>query len=208
MNLSNFDNNRVHFIEWNDELLNTLSRLHPGSRTMFKERNRRWAKKDAEFNTCVDVKSDIEEIPEDVFELPDSTIEQINEDLYFVLVEKTTGESAAKVKSVMEGEGIHAYFKIFWWFVKTSGVAVQDLSRKFMHPKPTTKEDNMMTYLEAWESDIKILETRGGDFIMNFHMKLIALEVMLEKFPQVYEAIERTAPIVVSDDKGEWEYNT
>ena len=74
---------------------------------------------------------DIDEIEDYLFDIGESTIEQINEDLYFILVEKT-GESATKVKSVMKGEGIHAYFKIYWWFVKTAGIC---------NPR-TFKEDN------------------------------------------------------------------
>ena len=68
MNLSTFNNNRDHFIEWNDKLLNVMSRLHSGSRAMFKECNRRWSKKDVEFNFCTDVKRDIDQIDEDAFD--------------------------------------------------------------------------------------------------------------------------------------------
>ena len=68
-------------------------------------------------------------------------VNQINNDLYYVLVEKTTGEAASKVKSVDEGMGFWAYFAIYWWFVKTSGVAIQERSRKAMQPEPISKEE-------------------------------------------------------------------
>ena len=75
-----------------------------------------------------------------------------------MLVDKTDGDQGAKVKSVEVGDGVHAYFKIYWWFVKTSGIAVQDRLRKVMYPEPISKEDKMNESIEAWESDMEILE--------------------------------------------------
>ncbi len=78
-------------------------------------------------------------------------VEKLNQYLHFILIEKTTGEAAAKIKSVEEGEGLHAYFKVYWWFVKTAGIAIQERSRKVMQPEPITKEEKMtmslMNYL-------------------------------------------------------------
>ena len=70
-------------------------------------------------------------------------------------MEKTSGESGLKVKSVDIDEGLHAYFKIYWWFVRTSGIAIQELSRKVMHPEAIVKEEKMMDHIEAWEADLK-----------------------------------------------------
>ena len=85
-------------------------------------------------------------------------MEELNGDLYYVLVEKTTGESATKIKHIEVGEGFMAYFSIYWWFVKTSGAAVQERSRKAMQPEPISKEEQMMESIEAWEEDLKVVE--------------------------------------------------
>ena len=105
-------------------------------------------------------------------------VNDLEQDLYYVLVEKTSGESAIKVKSVEEGKGIHAYFKIYWWFVKTSGIAIHDRSRKAMLPEAISKEENISTQLEAWEADNKVLQAQGKHYELNDHMKMIALEIM------------------------------
>ena len=81
----------------------------------------------------------------------DLDMDKLNADLYYILVEKTTGESINKVKSVKEGCGLLAYFKIYWWFVKTSGIAIQDRSRKTMYPGQIVKEEKMAEAIEEWE---------------------------------------------------------
>ena len=40
-------------------------------------------------------------------------VAQFNEDIYYVLVEKTSGEAVAKVKSVEPGQGMLAYYRIY-----------------------------------------------------------------------------------------------
>ena len=115
----------------------------------------------------------------------------MNNDLYYVLVEKSTGESALKVKSVADGEGLQAYFSIYWWFVKTSGIAIQERSRKAMQPEPVSKEEKMIENIEAWEEDVKVVEMQGEGYKIPENVKLVALEILFSKFSNLYEAIER-----------------
>ena len=106
-----------------------------------------------------------EEIPDRIeYNSDDAKIKTFNNDLYYVLVEKSTGESALKVKSVAEGEGLQAYFSIYWWFVKTSGIAIQERSRKAMQPEPISKEEKMMENIEALEEDVKVVEMQGEGY--------------------------------------------
>ncbi len=58
-----------------------------------------------------------------------------------MLIEKTTGEAASRVKTVEEGQGLHAYFQVYWWFVKTDGIAIQERSKQIMQPEPVAKEE-------------------------------------------------------------------
>ena len=59
--------------------------------------------------------------------------------MYYVLVETTEGETAAKAKSVEPGIGLMAHHRIYWWFAKNSGVALQVHTRKVTHPEPIVK---------------------------------------------------------------------
>ena len=119
-------------------------------------------------------------------------VDEVNTDLYYVLVEKTSGESSLKVKAVEEGEGFMAYFAIYWWFVKTSGAAIQERSRKAMQPEPISKEEKMMENIEAWEEDIKVVELQGEGYKIPENVKLVALEILFTKFSGLHESIERS----------------
>ena len=196
--LKMFDCDREKFVEWNDKLLNALSRIHPHARTMLKGMNKRWMSYDSEKKSQEEIFDDLrnwseitagDDRPhERAYDNTDKNA--LNEDLYYVLVEKTTGEAAIKVKAVDEGQGLLAYFKIYWWFVKTSGIAIQDRSRKVMQPEVIQSEAKMMDGIEAWEADFKVLEAQRTGFTMNDQMKLIALDIMFSKFSSVFERIE------------------
>ena len=48
------------------------------------------------------------------------------EDLYYVLIEKTKGEAALRVQSGNPGEGLQAYMKVYLWFAGTTGLALSE----------------------------------------------------------------------------------
>ena len=104
----------------------------------------------------------------------------MSEDLYYILVEKTEGEAATKVKSVETGKGLLAYHRIYWWYVKTSGIALQDRSRTTMYPVSIAKIEKLMEGLEDWESNLKILDQHGSAYQLKAQAKLNALEVLMK----------------------------
>ena len=193
--LRNFNNSREDFIGWNDKLINALSRILKGSREVLKHMNSTWAKMTTE--------SDVEKL-DNQFQLAliaegnkgnpsDSyaSYKMVDEDLYYILVDKTEGEAAGKVKTVEAGQGILAYHKIYWWYVKTSGIALQDRSRKVMYPEPIKHEEKIMEGIENWEQNLKVLDQHGAAYVLNDQSKLIAIEVLMSNFPTVHESIER-----------------
>ena len=125
----------------------------------------------------------------------------LSEDLYYILVENTEGEAAVKVKSVLAGKGLMAYHKVYWWNVKTSGIALQDRSRKTMYPETITKIEKLMEGLEEWESNLKILDQHGSAYQLKAQAKLNALEVLMKGHTQVYESIERSVTSADPEEK-------
>ena len=91
--LKTFDNDRNNFVEWNDKLINAFARIHPGSRELFKQLNRDWAHSEREKNE--DVEKDFITWTRHHLNRGklDATLEDFNADLYYVLMEKTAGES-------------------------------------------------------------------------------------------------------------------
>ena len=44
-----------------------------------------------------------------------------NEELYYLLVEKTEGDAALRVNSGTPGQGLQAYMRVYLWFAGTTG---------------------------------------------------------------------------------------
>ena len=70
---------------------------------------------------------------------------QLNEDLFAVLMDKTTGEAYLRVKSVEAGDGIEAFVKIYKWYMGTSGMGLQDKARQIMAPIPPSQKEKSQT---------------------------------------------------------------
>ena len=134
--------------------------------------NRKWAQTNEEITDPFE----LEEIFKDCFNnVPDLTVEKFESDMHYVLIEKTVGEAANKVKSVDAGRGLIAYYRIYWWFTKTSGTALQDQSRKVLYPQAVTKDEKIMEAIEEWETSIKILQQHGAAYQISSLAKLNAL---------------------------------
>ena len=134
---------REDYHEWNVKLINALARVnkHPEIKELVKQINTKWAK-DAEDHKESDVSR---KVVNDFHDQCDAITtdengpffgkaltfdrnelyKKRNEDLEFILIDKTEGESAAKVRK-RRGEGLVAYYLLHRWFVKTTGPALQE----------------------------------------------------------------------------------
>ena len=72
-----------------------------------------------------------------------------NEDLYYVLVEKTEGEAALRVNSGEPGEGIQAYMRVYLWFAGITGLALTEKTQLIMHPTPAKHDHEIADLLEG-----------------------------------------------------------
>ena len=60
----------------------------------------------------------------------ESRFEQLEEDLYYILIDKTTGQGLEKVQATTPGHGITAFMKLFVWLGCCSGLAIQERIRR------------------------------------------------------------------------------
>ena len=65
---------------------------------------------------------------------------EANEELYYVMVEKTEGDAALRVNSGEPGNGLAAYMRVYLWFSGTTGLALTEKTRMLMHPNPPKHE--------------------------------------------------------------------
>ena len=76
--------------------------------------------------------------------------QDVDEGLYFVLVDKTEGEAALRVNSGEPGEGVQAYMRVYLWFAGTTGLALTEKTRLIMHPTPAKHDHEIADLLERW----------------------------------------------------------
>ena len=120
-----------------------------------------------------------------------STFEVLNDDMYYVMMEKTDGVSAVKAKAVGNRDGLKAYHEVCWWYVTTTGAALQDKSKRVSCPNPIVKEEHFMEKLEAWEAEVKVLDQYDVASRLTDQAKLVALEILFTQHGLTYETIER-----------------
>ena len=100
----------------------------------------------------------------------------IEEDLYFILTEKTSGECHEKVLSCDPGAGLEAYMKMYLWYSSTSGLALQERARMIMNPHVPQKEEDIAKALESWVTESNLLENHGDKYRLPPALKLTALK--------------------------------
>ena len=79
----------------------------------------------------------------------------MNEDLYTLLIEKTEGEAALRVKSAGQSNGLEAYRRIYQWFSELTGFGLAERRKFAMTPPRVKKEEDVAKAIEVWEEEIK-----------------------------------------------------
>ena len=69
-----------------------------------------------------------------------TSYERIDEDLYTLLMDRTEGEAALRVRGCRPGMGCKAYMTIYKWFMGVSGQAVTERMKKIMSPNTPKSE--------------------------------------------------------------------
>ena len=132
---------KAEFKAWNEKLINALAQ------TM----GTQWRKFIKELNEHLDQTRKVL-TNQELSARPDAhllgDLAKADDDLYYVLVEKTEGEAALRVQSGQAGEGMQAYQKIYLWFAGTSGLALSERTRMLMHPEAPKREEDIAEVLE------------------------------------------------------------
>ena len=75
---------------------------------------------------------------------------QINEELWWILVDKTTGEALQRIRGCPEGQGIEAYRRLHQWHAGRSAATLQELRDQVMRPKEAKTEAEVAIRIEEW----------------------------------------------------------
>ena len=103
---------------------------------------------------------------------------RFDEDMYSVLMDKTEGEAWLRVKSVISGNGLEAFVKVYKWFTGTSGQGLSERARSIMAPTPPKSEGEIAEAVDKWTDGLRILENHPG-YSMHVNLKVTALKQLM-----------------------------
>ena len=194
MSIKTLGSEKTGFKLWNQKFLNAVTQVHPGTRGFFE---------------ALMVKLDTARViltNEEVDDIIKSTelnnypidINKLNDDVYFILVDKCEGEAATRVMNAPRGRGIEAYQNIYLWFAGQSGMALTKRMQWVMSP-PIPKDDNELSEgLERWITQMTTLSNIGDEFKLATTFKFAALRILMtnkvDKFDQLKDQAKGSVP--------------
>ena len=111
---------KAGFRLWNHKFINAVTQIHTGARGLFEALQLKLDTARGVFTDreIYELKVSVEN-PQDPID-----IQRLNEDLYYILVDKCEGEAANRIMSALRGHGVEAYQYIYLWFAGQSGMAL------------------------------------------------------------------------------------
>ena len=106
-------NDKTTFRTWNEKLINVVSQARPGTRVLFKAMAE-FVEQDME-GTFSRYFSDSGGL--DSMVAAGTSLTDMKEDLYILLVEKTEGEAMSRLRGCQVGDGIQTYMVLYKWFM-------------------------------------------------------------------------------------------
>ena len=145
---------KTTFRSWNEKLINVFSQARQGCRGMFRAMAEHVDQETTDdFKTLFKGTQDCR-----YMESQGNTYENISEDLYILLVDKTEGEAMVRVRGCSHGDGVGAYIAIYKWFMGTSRQVITEKIRKPMSPHTPKGEQDMADAADKWVESACTLE--------------------------------------------------
>ena len=179
------------FKEWVTKLVNIFSVVHTDSRQFFKEIIRRMNETHKEIPEI-----DVNAIKASMGWGQDAVarFESLEEDLYYILIDKTTGAGLEKVQAITPGQGVTAFMRLFVWFGCCSGLAIQERVRRVMNPTSPKRDEDISAALDSWLEEVSLVEAHGSAYSLPAVFKITSLRIIMDvkrdKFDDMCQACE------------------
>ena len=180
---------RKEFKCWHGKFMNAITQLYPKARNLMKlmKRNldeRRREVKQEDWEEAADVDGQEEQ------SWKEEELIKFNDDLYYILIEKTEEEAAQKIhEGGDEGDGFGAYKRLYLWFAGVSGQALNERARIALQPTAPKKSEEVADALGRWLEQLKYLRNHGKDYNMTIPFRTSALRTLMSNFKDQFEAM-------------------
>ena len=139
---------REQFREWTRTMVDVIQRLRPGARTVLREID----------VTDNDLWNKAARRGVQLFSISAGVVRTLNEDIWWILSQKTTGGTLSMVTAVEEGMGLEAFRKISRWYTNMNQVSIHEFRGKVMNPEPATEDHDVAERIEEWVADVMRLK--------------------------------------------------
>ena len=197
-NLKSLGSDKSEFYMWNVKLINALTRVQPNVRAYFRKMLSVLDSKG--YNTMLSDWYDAYDELKCTFSMA-----TFNEDLYYVLVEKTEGDAAVKVNGGDHGNGLQAYQTVYLWFAGTTGMALSKRSEWVMNPPIPKNSLELAMLIPKWMHEITQLSNYGEDYDLGVSYKMTALKIMMTKFKDHFVGMKEAAEAKSSVKKNQYD---
>ena len=107
-----------------------------------------------------------------------SSREVVEQDLHYILTDKTSGDAKAKVDAAEHGEGYHALMNLVMYYSTTGGEALNDRIRRIMSPGTPKKDEDISQALDTWLKESREVSDLGASELP-LEFKITALRIIM-----------------------------
>jgi len=154
MGLKVLSDDRAHYKEWHTKFVNVFSQVRPGIRDVLREiekhKDEAWTEQDFDIAMHDDRYRD--------------KYEEWCQDMWWVLVEKTTGEALLRVRTVENGNGMEAYRRLHNWYGKQTDMGLAELRQRVIRPVQAKREEDIANCIEEWQESMMELRRVDPDY--------------------------------------------
>ena len=170
-NLSSLGSDKATYRIWNERLINVIAAVRFGSRRLFKAMMEYVDKEEGgNFEELFRASDGCREM-----EAEGTMYERMDEDLYTLLMDKTEGEAALRVRGCNPGQGVKAYMVAYKWFMGASGQDVTNRTKRLMSPTTPKTEAEIADAIERWVESGRTLEGLKQEYKLPDVFKVTAL---------------------------------
>ena len=106
-------------------------------------------------------------------------LEELDRDMWSILMAKTTGEAEEKLEGCAQGDGLWGYLRIHLWFTKTTAQGKSMRRSAIMTPTRCKHEHEISAAIEKWEEKYRILKEEDKELELPDSWKMTAIQALL-----------------------------
>ena len=77
-----------------------------------------------------------------------------NQDMWWVLIEKSSGGALLRARTVESGNGMDAYLRVHNWYGKQTDMGLAELRQRAIRPVQANQAEDIAECIEEWQEAV------------------------------------------------------